>query len=369
MVSRPPHQRAQADKRLYKLQPVTATHDDQHRTAAFIRRAGRTSGVLQCIVALGVCALLLCAGNAMAEIPPLPAPSAALGQTHPLLGRIVRSQDGRSLTATEMARFAADHDFVLLGEKHDNPDHHRLQAWVVQALVALGRRPAVAMEMLDADQAAALTEYRARPGADAAGLGAALGWQARGWPDWAMYAPIAAVALGADLPIAPANPTRAATRSIGRGGLDALEPPLRDVVAASPRFDAAQSASLAEELRASHCGQLPDAALPRMSDVQWARDAHMASVLRSAGPAGATAVLIAGSGHVRTDRAVPWHLRHITPLRRNLAVAFVEVSDGRNDPKEYGLSDRFDILWFTARVDDQDPCAKFEGSLRRMRQP
>ena len=52
-----------------------------------------------------------------------------------------------------MADIAAARDFVLLGEKHDNPDHHRLQAWMIDALVARGRRPAIAMEMLDAEQA------------------------------------------------------------------------------------------------------------------------------------------------------------------------------------------------------------------------
>jgi uncharacterized iron-regulated protein len=346
---------------------VTATDDDQHRRAPFIQRGRRWLRVLQRIVTVAVCWLL--PAGAMAEIPPLPAPAAALGHAHPLLGKIVRAQDGRPLTASQVALLAAGHDFALLGEKHDNPDHHLLQAWMVAALVALGRRPAVAMEMLDGDQAASLAEYRARAGADAAGLGAAVGWQARGWPDWAMYAPIAEVVLTANLPIVPANPTRAATRSIGRGGFEALEPALRDMIAASPRLDPAQSASLAEELRASHCGQLPDAALPRMSDVQWARDAHMATVLRDAAQPGAMAVLIAGSGHVRTDRGVPWHLRHVAPARKSLALAFVEVGDRRDDPREYGLSDRFDILWFTARVDDQDPCAKFEGSLRRQRQP
>ncbi|HEX2116781.1 MAG TPA: ChaN family lipoprotein, partial [Alphaproteobacteria bacterium] len=306
-----------------------------------------------------------------AEIPPLPGPIAALGHTHPLLGRIVRPQDGQPLTSAQLAHLAASHGFVLLGEKHDNPDHHRLQAWVIEALVALGRRPAIAMEMLDADQVAALAAYRAKPGADAAGLGAALDWSARGWPDWAMYAPIAEIALRANLSIIPANLTRPATRTIGRGGLDALEPPLRDTMAASPRFDAAQSASLADELRTSHCGKLPDSAVPRMSDVQWARDAQMAAALRDAVQAGAaaSAVLIAGAGHVRTDRAVPWHLRQIAPLQKTLSVAFVEVSEGWNEPKEYGLSGRFDIIWFTARVDDQDPCTKFEGGLRRLRHP
>jgi uncharacterized iron-regulated protein len=299
-----------------------------------------------------------------AELPPLPAAEAPLDRSHPLVGQIVTSA-GR-LTPAQLIERAQGYDFVLLGEKHDNPDHHRLQAWVVDALVATGERPAIVMEMLDADQTEALADYRRRPGADAAGLGPALSWEARGWPSWSMYAPIAAVALRADLPILPANLTRADTRSIGRGERARLHPDVGATLEASPRYDAAQTESLTEELRESHCGQLPDAAVPRMVEVQWARDASMAGALH-AGPE--MSVLIAGTGHVRKDRAVPWHLDHRAPGRSVLSIALVEVQQDRNNPAAYSQSGLFDVLWFTARVDNEDPCLKFRDSLQRMRKP
>lgn len=268
--------------------------------------------------------------------------------------------EGR-LTPRELADRAKDHDFVLLGEKHDNPDHHRLQAWIVDVLVALGRRPAIAMEMMDADQAEALSSYRTTLGADAIGLGTAVGWEKRGWPDWSMYAPIAAAAFRAELPILPADLTRAEIRGIGRGAA-----PLPSGLEGHPRFDAAQTRSLTEELKESHCGHLPEAALPRMLDVQWARDAHMARVMRGAGR---PVVLIAGAGHTRNDRAVPWHLRRTAPDRRVLSVAFVEVHPERTAPEAYGPTGLYDAVWFTARVENDDPCEKFRDSLQRLRRP
>jgi uncharacterized iron-regulated protein len=309
---------------------------------------------------------MLCfiAHAARAEFPALPAPEAPLDRAHPLVGQIVTAS-GR-LSPQQFADRAKAHDFVLLGERHDNPDHHRLQAWVIEALVASGRRPALAMEMLDADQQAALSDYRKQPGADAAGLGTAVGWDARGWPSWPIYAPIAAAVLRADLPVLPADLTRQAIRAIGRGGVDALRPGLANELESSPRYDAAQSQSLAEELRSSHCGQLPEASLPRMLEVQWARDANMARVLRNAER---EAVLIAGTGHVRNDRAVPWHLRETVPERKVLSVALVEVQPGQTDPAAYGQMGLFDVLWFTARMEDDDPCVKFRDSLQRMRRP
>jgi uncharacterized iron-regulated protein len=305
----------------------------------------------------------MAASTSLADVPALPAPAASLERMHPLVGQIVTAS-GR-LTPRQLAERAAAADVVLLGEKHDNPDHHRLQAWVIEAMVALGQRPAIAMEMLDADQAAPLAAYRQTPGADAAGLGAALRWQARGWPDWATYAPIAVAAFRADLPIVPANLTRPQSTAVGHGGIEALEPGLANELESSPRFDAAQGASLEDELRASHCGQLPETALPRMMEVQRARDANMARTLRAAG----RSVLIAGAGHVRTDRGVPWHLRHTAPEQKVLSIAFVEVQADRVDPAAYVEARPYDVLWFTPRVDNEDPCIAFRESLKRARKP
>jgi len=336
---------------------MTATRDAIRSTAQFRPNLRRW-----CVAAL--CAIAFVPGPGVADVPPLPPPTAMLDRGHPLVGQIVAT--GHRLTARDLADRAAGSDYVLLGEKHDNPDHHALQAWVIDAIVAAGRRPAIAMEMLDADQSQSLADYRKKPNADADGLGPALGWAARGWPDWSIYAPIAAAALRADLPILPADLTRTAIRAVGRGGTDALRPGLENELQSSPRFDAAQSQSLADELRASHCGKLPDQALPRMMEVQWSRDANMARTLRAAER---PAVLIAGTGHIRNDRAVPWHLRATAPMQTILSVAFVEVQSGRNAPSDYGQAGLFDVLWFTARVEDEDPCAKFGESLQRMRQP
>src|SRR5439155_362708 len=72
--------------------------------------------------------------------------------------------------------------YVLLGEKHDNSDHHRLQAWIVRELIAAGRRSAVAFEMFRADQAEAIARHLATSPGDARGLGDALDWRRSGWP-------------------------------------------------------------------------------------------------------------------------------------------------------------------------------------------
>lgn len=308
------------------------------------------------------------AGNAQpasTSLPVLPEWQAPLARAHPLTGRIVRLDDGATIDPTALVDALARSDFILLGEKHDNPDHHAIQAWVVKSLAQAGRRPGVAFEQLDSDQAPALAQYLARDTADAAGLGQAVGWEARGWPDWSMYAPIAVAALGAGLPIVAADLSKEAQRAIGRGIGLAAERHAR--LGLDVTFDAAQSASLSNELDASHCGHLPASAIPRMMDVQRARDAHMAATLVDAArlPGTDGAVLIAGVGHVRRDRGVPWHLTRLAPDRSVASVALVEVDPDRTAPSDYDPGP-FDYAWFTPRVDDDDPCAKFAEQLRRM---
>lgn len=349
-----------------------------HFTAALSRACCRSipAAVLirlfrfACTAALmAVCMAASQAGAADAQSP-VPPWQSDVERAHPLVGRVFRLSDGKPIEPDSLVQALAAADFVLLGEKHDNPDHHVLQAWLIDRLVAAGRHPAIVMEMLDTGQAPALARYLQNPAADAAGLGAAVDWAAHGWPDWTIYAPIAAAALRAGLPIVAGDMARDTQRAIARGGIAALPEPTRRQLDLASDFDAAQAASLSAELQASHCGQLPTAALPHMMDVQRARDAHLATALVGASrEAGDGAVLIAGAGHVRRDRGVPWHLARLAPGRTVAVVALREVEHGANAVDDYGLDRRFDFVWLTPRVDDEDPCVRFGHELRRLRRP
>lgn len=296
-----------------------------------------------------------CPASAQGQ-PPVQQWVAPLEQGHPLAGRIWQPAEGTFLTPEGLVERLAAARFVLLGEKHDNPDHHRLQAWLLRELVAHGRRPAVAFEMIDNGQAAILADYRDK---DAAGLGPALNWEANGWPDWALYRPIAQAALDAGLPIVTANLPRDQVRAIVRGGAAPTDPgPLPQDLADE----------MSREIRDSHCGQLPDKAVPGMVMVQRVRDAVMAEAMErgAAMPGSDGAVLIAGAGHVRADRGVPMQLRRSSPQAAMISIAFVEATEGRTDPAAYGevyggTTLPYDAVWFTARLDDTDPCAALAG--------
>ena len=77
----------------------------------------------------------------------------------------------------------------------------------------------------------------------------------------------------------------------------------------------------------------------------------MAQVLdAAAGPV----VLIAGAGHVRSDRAVP---RYLAAPEKALSIAMVDALPGQLNPAHYDGAG-FDVLWFTEPGDVRpDPCA------------
>ncbi len=138
-------------------------------------RANIVWSVTGCIVAL----VLSAAAAARAQTPPAPPWEAPLARQAPLTGEIREPASGRRLTPEQLLDRLAGADFVLLGERHDNPDHHRLQAWAVDSLLTRAPRYAVALEMIDSDQAARLSQYLAASPQNSAqlGTGAELGRQ------------------------------------------------------------------------------------------------------------------------------------------------------------------------------------------------
>jgi uncharacterized iron-regulated protein len=284
---------------------------------------------------------------------PLPEWQAPLGRAHPLTGIIWDVRAAAPISPETLVSRLATRRYVLLGEKHDNPDHHRLQAWIVAALIAAGRRPAVAFEMMRADQADAIVQHLAASPGDARGLGDALRWRQSGWPAWSMYEPIVEAAVRAKLPVVAANLSTAANAALRRGGVAALDPAETTRLGLDRPLGDDVRQRLATEIRDAHCGQGPERLVDSFVVVQRARDAHMAAALREVGGDGA--VLIAGVGHVRRDMGVPRAL----PDADTATVAFVEVRADMTAPPALAV----DYVWLTPRADDHDPCERFKKEL------
>jgi uncharacterized iron-regulated protein len=293
------------------------------------------------------------------------------GQQNPLVGRIWDVAGEEFITERKLIGRLGQAAYVMLGEKHDNFDHHRLQAQVLRQLYDFGRSPALAFEMIDFDQAAALQEHLAAAPMDTEGIGKAVKWERTGWPDWQHYRPLAQAALSAGAPLVAANLPRRTSRAIAKQGYGVLDADLVRHTGLDQPLHPYVRLAVEKEIGASHCGYLPAQAIPAIARVQRAKDAAMAHSLRRAG---ASAVLIAGAGHARTDHGVPPVLRRLAPDAIVLSLGFQEVhiGDSDGDPGAYAqkyLAERlpFDFVWFTPRRDTTDPCERFKKQLQKLK--
>jgi uncharacterized iron-regulated protein len=310
-------------------------------------------------------ALLLigCAGRPVATPPPTGSWLTTHGAEHPLVGRIWSNQTGGYITADALAKGLRETRYTLLGEKHDNPDHHRLQAWIIDALLTAGRHGVVAFEMLDDDDVTALA---ALENPTPKSVAQAVHWTRSGWPPFVIYAPVFEAALTSGARLAAAHPTRDTLRTVMKEGIDAW-PTARTVrLGLDHPLPGAHQADLRREIVETHCGHAPTKMVDAMMVAQQVKDAWMAwRLAQSIDTRGG--VLIAGNGHVRRDRGVPRALTFHGGGQTGI-VGILEVDDDRTSPQAYPLS-LYDYVWFTPRLDDLDPCERFKRQLEQMKRP
>lgn len=244
---------------------------------------------------------------------------------------------------------------VLLGEVHDNAEHHRQRLAVLQRAFAAGWRPALVMEQFDRERQADLERARRERPRDVQHLidqAALAGGAVRSNWNWAYYRPFIALALAHDVPLIAANLSNADTGKVVRGGLAAVF----DAAALTAfKLDAPVPAAIQgaqeREIDNGHCRALPPDRLPAMARAQMARDAVMASLLASNAAHGA--VLIAGNGHVRRDIGVA-HWLEPALRERVWSVGYVEHDQAAEDESA------FDAVVHTQPAPRTDPCIAFK---------
>jgi uncharacterized iron-regulated protein len=295
--------------------------------------------------------LALAALAALLAAPSLAAPLPEIAPGGPLVGTIRDARSGEALAPEALAARIAAADLVLLGERHDNPDHHALQAWAVANAAGDRADGRLVLEMVRTDEDAALAGAGPE---DVPALGAALAWEARGWPDYAMYAPILEAALAAGWEVVGGDAAR--DELADPAAIDAAE---RARLGLDRPLPAAAAARMERAIVEGHCDLLPAEAVPGFVAAQRLRDARLADALLEAEDR--PAVLIAGAGHVGAD-AAPFYLDARAPERDVLSIAFVEAPADADDPA--ALVEGFgtpaagvDVVWFTAPVERGDVCA------------
>lgn len=261
-------------------------------------------------------------------------------RSHPRVGKIVDLHSGSEVTAEQLLNQLADAPLVLLGEKHDNADHHALQLWLLQALEARRVQGSVVMEMLTLDQQTKVSQVQSQiqSGERPEDLPLALNWHA-GW-DWPQYRALVSHIIEQPYPLLAGNLNPDALMDIYRN-------PPQLMGAESTRAEVVER--LTEQIREGHCNKLPEAQLPAMLAVQQQRDRSMAKVLLEAPK---PTLLIAGAYHVRQDVGVPLHIHDLQRIEKlkQVIVIFAEA----DQEVDRGSAD---FIWYTPAVVETDYCA------------
>lgn len=272
------------------------------------------------------------------QVQQLPQWQAPRLQDHLDTGRIVSLITGRELSPQQLVIELAVAPLVLLGEKHDNPDHQRLQLWLLQQLEMQREQGSLVLEMLtDAQQPAVdLVRNKLAAGTEIASLTEELNWNP-GW-NWQHYGPVVEYAVRQPWPLRAGNLDRDELMSIYRN------PP---ALPSGPAGKQQVQGELAEIILEAHCGKLPERQVPAMVAVQQQRDLRMARALLDAPEPG---LLIAGSYHVRKDLGVPLYLQAESPEQDYQVLIFLEAG-------QTIMPAMADYVWYTPAAEEKDYCA------------
>ena len=221
-----------------------------------------------------------------------------------------------------------DADIIIIGEVHDNPEHHRRQAELIEAISP----SAIAFEMLSPEQAEIANSTSRRD----AGLADEIDWASGGWPDWSLYQPVFEAA-GSALLYGMALPKESVQAAVADGAAAVFGDDAGRFGLARSLPPAEQSAREAHQQEV-HCGMLPDSLLAGMVEAQRLRDAAFArTALKALDETGGPVIVITGSGHARLDWGMPAALGRAAPGRRIVSVGQLEAPAEGDAPFDYRL--------------------------------
>ncbi|TCK05920.1 ChaN family lipoprotein [Marinobacterium mangrovicola] len=267
----------------------------------------------------------------------------ASAEEHELVGKLWSPEQQRFIDWPEFYAELPKGGWLLIGEQHDNPDHHHFQAELISALGEQQRLGAVALEMASSDKQPKFDRLFT---AGDAPTPEALDWQ-DGWP-WHLYQAPVEAAFKWSQGVLAADINRETMSQVYRDR------------APDGELEPAHADFMRDLLFESHCGQLPRSQLDPMRQVQLARDQSIARVLRNHTAADRTGILLTGSIHARKDLGVPRWL-DATPSVTLILQAVEEAhSDDPSsyEPESFGNLATVDLILFTPARENPDYCAE-----------
>ena len=310
-----------------------------------------------------ICLLLLSSISSSLALPletkePIEATPLVLTD-HVLNNRIYDIKNSRFIDKVYLLNRLSDSKYILLGETHDNIQHHANQVWVIDELARLPLSMSVSFEMIDDTQEKFIEDRDIKT---SSGLIELLNHYKTAWKYDVYYKELFDSVLQGGLRIYSANIERSKLYNVIRHNKSELSVETEQLMIEVSLTDAMEN-SLQKEIVESHCGMIDKETAKPMMKGQRIRDATMALSLLNSDTD--KRVLIAGRGHVRNDRGVPMYLSAQDKEAKIIAIALFEVEQDNVDIASYltqwdNKKFPFDYVWFTARAVREDPCLSFK---------
>ncbi|AJR00028.1 hypothetical protein F652_2038 [Enterobacteriaceae bacterium bta3-1] len=246
---------------------------------------------------------------------------------------IVDLHSGQKLTPQQLLAKLRDRPRVIVGEKHDNLQHHQIEQWLVESLPRQRTQGSVLMEMITPSQQDKVNAIKdqLKQGKSLTGqqITEQTAWQ-KGWK-WELYSGVTTAALAGSYPLLSANIDRSEIKKF-------YQHPLAVTGALSTQPSVREA--IAKTIEESHGGKLEPKQAEAMLAIQQQRDRRMAESLLAAPT---PALLIVGGYHANRALGVPLHVEDIAPMTELTVVMLAE--EGVKVDKSNA-----DFVWYTRKA-------------------
>jgi uncharacterized iron-regulated protein len=264
----------------------------------------------------------------------------ASGQTSYVPNRVYDTHRREFIDFETMLSRASHADVLFLGEQHDDPGTHRLEAAALEGLARRRGNIVLAMEMFERDVQPALSDYLAGRAAEADFLA-----NSRPWPRYSSdYRPLVELARASSWPVIASDVPRRVASLVSRRGLKTI----LDSISVTDRAFAARELSCPHDdyfarfaqtmsEMPSHSGDSTResaaeraATIERIYQAQCIKDETMGesvALAYAAAPAHTLVVHINGAFHSDYGLGTAERVKHRLPGKEVVVASFVPVKD------------------------------------------
>lgn len=245
---------------------------------------------------------------------------------------VMRVRDRQVIGVDTMVSEIKDSPIILLGERHDAPEHHELQLDVIRKLRSKGKKVAIGMEMFEESSQRALDAWSAGKVPESA-FKKVYQWNWRNIP-WELYSGILTYARDNRIPLVALNAPREVVQKVARTGMESLDPP--DLEQLPHGLDLRMNDRFLEFMRSAYpIHGTSGSAFTNIAEAQLLRNRVMARRIVDylVRHPETTMVVLTGGGHAREAGGIPMELGNlprvvVLPTIEGLGEENITTKDG-----------------------------------------